>query len=112
MTSVIFSRDSFGFVGFSVSGHSGYAEEGSDIVCSAISSCCELVLNQLCDSFGYNIDVTIDPKRTYIGCDSRNVCQCKESRQIVSGIIDGFYRTVSDISKQYPRFVKCTITEV
>ena len=24
--------------GFSVSGHSGYAEEGSDIVCAAVSS--------------------------------------------------------------------------
>ena len=113
MTGVIFFRDSSSrYVGFSVSGHSGYADEGSDIICSAISSCCELVLNQLCDSFGYEIDVTVDPKRTFVGCDSRKACLSNESRDIISSVIDGFYRTASDIEKQYPSFIKCTITEV
>ena len=30
--------------GFSVSGHSGYAEEGSDIVCAAVSAAVTFVL--------------------------------------------------------------------
>ncbi len=112
MTSVIFSRDSSGFIGFTVSGHSGYADEGSDIVCAAVSSCCELVLNQLCDSFGFDIDVTVDPERAFVGCDSRKAHAKNNSRDIISSVIDGFYRTVKDIENQYPQFVKCTITEV
>ena len=113
MTSVVFFRDSSAhFVGFSVKGHSGYAVEGSDIVCSAVSSCCELVLNQLCDSFGYNIDVSIDSQNAAVGCDSRKACTTKESKIIISNVLDGFYRTVNDIVKEYPRFIKCSITEV
>lgn len=113
MTSVVFFKDSSShFVGFTVKGHSGYAVEGSDIVCSAVSSCCELVLNQLCDSFGYDIDVSIDPKNAAVGCDSRRACISQESKIIVSNVLDGFYRTVNDIVNEYPRFVKCTITEV
>ena len=112
MTSVVFLRDSLGFVGFTVSGHSGYSEEGSDIVCAAVSSCCELVLNQLCDSFGFDVGVNIDPERAFVGCDSRKMHANQNSREIIASVIDGFYRTVKDIAMQYPRFVKCTITEV
>jgi uncharacterized protein YsxB (DUF464 family) len=113
MTSVVFLKDSSSqFVGFSVSGHSGYAVEGSDIVCSAVSSCCELVLNQLCDSFGFDIDVSIDPENAAVGCDSRKEGISKESKIIISNVLDGFYRTVNDIVKEYPRFIKCSITEV
>ena len=38
MTEVTLFRDSNGIVGFEASGHTDYAEEGSDIVCSAISA--------------------------------------------------------------------------
>ena len=113
MTSVVFFKDhSSCFVGFSLKGHSGYADEGGDIVCAGLSSCCEMVLNQLSDSFGFDVDITIDQKTAAVGCDSRKCGTVKESRETISKIIDGFYRTVSDIEKQYPRFVKCSITEV
>ena len=37
MTNITFYKTNNSFVGFRVSGHSGYAEEGSDIVCAGIS---------------------------------------------------------------------------
>ncbi len=116
MTSVVFSRDaSVGFVGFSVSGHSGYAEEGGDIVCSAISSCTELVLNQL-DAFGIVYELAIDSRNADVRCFFKKVSNdCKndqEPQRLFSVILEGFHKTVDDISKEYPRFVKCTITEV
>lgn len=113
MTSVVFFRDgSSHFVGFTMSGHSGYACEGHDIVCSALSACCELVLAQLCDSFGFDVCVNVDPKTASVGCDTRKSGTTKESLDIISNLLDGFYRTSSEIQKQYPRFVKCSITEV
>ena len=38
MTTVRFYVSGGEFVGFEVTGHTGYAEEGSDIVCSAVSA--------------------------------------------------------------------------
>ena len=113
MTSVTFLKDRNDlFVGFSMKGHSGYSHEGSDIVCAGLSACCEMILNQLCDSFAFDVKVTVDEKTAAVGCDSRNGGTVKESQETISKIIDGFYRTVSDIQNQYPRFVKCSITEV
>ena len=113
MTSVTFLKDQNGFlVGFSMKGHSGYADAGSDIVCAGLSACCEMILNQLCDSFSFDVKVTVDEKTAAVGCDARNCGTVKESQETISKIIDGFYMTVSDIQKQYPRFVKCSITEV
>ncbi len=43
-----------GYDGFSVSGHSGYSEAGSDIVCAAVSSAVMLTVNSCID--GFNVD--------------------------------------------------------
>ncbi|MCD7786042.1 MAG: ribosomal-processing cysteine protease Prp [Oscillospiraceae bacterium] len=42
------------YKGFSVSGHSGYSEAGSDIVCAAVSSAVMLTVNSCID--GFNVD--------------------------------------------------------
>ena len=43
MTTVTFYTDGKRITGFDAKGHSGYAEEGSDIVCAAITSAVRLV---------------------------------------------------------------------
>ena len=42
MTKIEFFNHDGRINGFAVSGHSGYAEEGSDIVCAAVSSAVKL----------------------------------------------------------------------
>ena len=42
MTTVTFHSEGERLTGFTVSGHSGYAEEGADIVCAAITSAVRL----------------------------------------------------------------------
>ena len=42
MTTVAFSMEGDRIVSFEVRGHSGYAEEGEDIVCAAVSSAVNL----------------------------------------------------------------------
>ena len=44
MTKVVIFKSKSHILGFEISGHSGYAEEGSDIVCSAISSISQMVV--------------------------------------------------------------------
>ena len=51
MTKCEFFRDGERITGFSVSGHSGYAEAGSDIVCAALSAVVAMVeatINDVC----------------------------------------------------------------
>ncbi|MCC8130522.1 MAG: ribosomal-processing cysteine protease Prp [Oscillospiraceae bacterium] len=44
------------YKGFSVSGHSGYSEAGSDIVCAAVSSAVMLTVNSCIDGFDVNAE--------------------------------------------------------
>lgn len=51
MTRVEFFTQEERITGFSISGHSGYGEEGSDILCAAISSAVNLtecIINDVC----------------------------------------------------------------
>ena len=112
MTTVIFFKDTKQvYCGFSVSGHSGYGTEGEDIVCAAISSCTELVLNTL-DSFGITYDTEIDPDKAYVGCRVSKSENNKKSDDTASLVFESFKRTICDIEKEYQRYVKCIVTEV
>ena len=42
MTTVTFYMEGERIVGFTVQGHSGYADEGSDIICAAVTSAVRL----------------------------------------------------------------------
>ena len=48
--------------GFTVSGHSGYSESGSDIVCAAVSAMVMLVCNTITEKFGESAVVSVDDK--------------------------------------------------
>ena len=50
MTTIAFHLEGSRIVGFDVKGHSGYADEGSDIVCAAVTSAvrlCECTINDV-----------------------------------------------------------------
>ena len=47
-------------VGFWIQGHSGYAEEGSDIVCAAVSSAAYMTANTILEVLGISADVTAE----------------------------------------------------
>ena len=52
MTTVTFQTEGSRIVGFEVKGHSGYAPEGEDIVCAAITSAVRLVEATVNDVMG------------------------------------------------------------
>lgn len=54
--------------GFIVSGHSGYACAGSDIVCSAISSVSQMVCVGLENVLNLAPKIKIDDKNAYLSC--------------------------------------------
>lgn len=60
MTEITFIKRNGLYVGFNAIGHAGYAEEGKDIVCSAISALTINTVNSLTDI--NNEDVSVDIK--------------------------------------------------
>ncbi len=59
MTVVTFRTEGERIIGFDSQGHSGYAEEGSDIVCAAITSAIRLVDATINDVLGLAASVKI-----------------------------------------------------
>ena len=59
MTTVAFHTEGSRLTGFEARGHSGYAEEGADIVCAAVTSAVRLVECNLNDVMGLSAAVKI-----------------------------------------------------
>ena len=62
MTTVSFLVEQARIVGFDVQGHSGWGEEGSDIVCAAVTSAVRLVEATVNDVMGLCAAVKVNPQ--------------------------------------------------
>ena len=60
MTSITFFRKNGLFVAVEALGHTGYAEEGEDIVCSAVSSIIQTAVLGLMQAAGIKVDYNVD----------------------------------------------------
>ena len=59
MTTVTFYMEGERIVGFTVQGHSGYADEGSDIICAAVTSAVRLTECAVNDVLGLGASVKV-----------------------------------------------------
>ncbi len=66
MTKVKFSRRDGKFFAVECIGHTGYAEEGQDIVCAAISSIVQTAVLGLLQVVGINVDYTVKENEGYL----------------------------------------------
>ena len=60
MTKVVFYKKDEMLKGFLIKDHSGYDEEGYDIVCSSISSAAYLTANTLTEIVGAKADIKVE----------------------------------------------------
>ena len=109
MTTIEFVPDKrYGFSAFRVSGHSGYADEGSDIVCAYISSAVEMVIALLCDSYGVEAELDISEDTACVKCVISDSSSNEEKKDDIAKIITVLYDRLSDLARLYPRNVKIT----
>lgn len=85
---------------FSISGHSGYAESGSDIVCAAVSSMTMLVANTITDVFKDKADIKVDEAQNEVSL--RLINGSEKSMEL----IEGFKREIIQLVLDYPEFIK------
>jgi hypothetical protein len=103
MIAVTFYKNGADFLGFEMKGHSGYAFEGEDIVCAAVSSAAYLTANNITDFFAIKADVTVEDgymKLTAPASDNLN------------RLLDGFYQHLLQLSGQYKKDINVNISEV
>jgi len=111
MTRVVVKKSALtGFSVISTEGHSGYADEGSDIVCAALSSANELVINIL-ESFSADIELDIDAEKPYFCCRALQNDINIEKKDDLQRIAKGYVKFVSDLADTYPKYLKIS-TEV
>ena len=89
--------------GFSVSGHSGYAEAGSDIVCAAISTAvtmAEATINEVC---GAKAKVRVKDEQARITLTLPVSC---DEEDAVQAVLAGMLITLCGIRDDYPDYIE------
>ena len=105
MIQVTFAVESKIITGFEVSGHSGFSEQGSDIVCAAVSSAAYMTANTVTDVLDLNCFVTADDGLMILKLS-------KEEAEKAQDILNGFLLHINALSKEYADFIDLKISEV
>ena len=103
----IYVTDRGNIVGFDISGHAGFSESGTDIVCAAVSSAAYMVGNTLTEVIRADIDTVINDKLGImkVMISSKDVNRC-------SDIMNGFKLHLILLEEMYPKNIKVNYVEV
>lgn len=83
--------------GVRISGHSGYANEGSDIVCASVSSAVYMVANTLTEVIDADVDIKVN--------DAFLELSLRTTTSYTDMLIDGLYLHLNQLSGQYPQYI-------
>ena len=105
MTTITFYKTGGLYYGFEEQGHTGYAESGDDILCSALSAMTMLIINTIEVSYASSVDYTIDEETT----DIKLICKSAlpkyekdEKKQFaISGLIQAYFFQLMDLVEEY-----------
>ena len=89
--------------GFSVSGHSGYAEAGADIVCAAVSAVvtmAEATINDVCGAKA-KVRVKVEDARVTLTLPA----SCDEE-ETVQAVLAGMMLTLVSLRDDYPDYIE------
>lgn len=103
MTRCEFFTEDDRITGFSVSGHSGYAESGSDIVCAAISAAvtmAEATINEVC---GAKAKVRVKDEDACVILTLPASC---DEEQTVQAVLAGLLLYLCSLRDDYPDYIE------
>ena len=103
MTRCEFFTDNDRITGFSISGHSGYGEAGSDIVCAAISAVvtmAEATINEVC---GAKAKVRVKEEDARVTLMLPTSC---DEEDAVQAVLAGMMLTLCSMRDDYPDYIE------
>ena len=89
--------------GFSVSGHSGYAEAGQDIVCAAISAVVAMAETTINDVCGAKAKVRVKEEDARITLTLPTSC---DEEDAVQAVLAGMMLTLCSMRDDYPDYIE------
>ena len=89
--------------GFSVSGHSGYSEAGTDIICAAISAVITMAEATINDVCGAKAKVRVKEEDARVTLTLPASCDEEES---VQAVLAGMMLTLCSLRDDYPDYIE------
>ena len=89
--------------GFSVSGHSGYGEEGADIVCASVSTAVQFASAVISDVLGVSAKTRVNEKDARVTLTLPASC---EEEDAVQAVLSGMMLTMCALRDQYPDYIE------
>lgn len=109
MITVSFKLEGARIVGFTCRGHSGFASEGEDIVCAAVSSVVRMTECAVNDVAGAEAQTSVDPADASVSLFLPKEAD-KETEEICQAVLTAMMISLSKISEEYPENI--TVLEV
>ena len=109
MTKISVYKKGSHIAGYIVEGHTGYADEGSDIVCAAVSTVATHTLNGLTDVV--KILVGYEIRDAYLECIVPDNLS-EEERKQSDILLDAMYQTLKSLEEQYKEYITIIDMEV
>ena len=103
MTRCEFFTENDRITGFSVSGHSGYAEAGADIVCAAVTAVVTMAEATINDVCGAKAKVRVKDANARITLTLPASCDEEES---VQAVLAGMLLTLCSLRDDYPDYIE------
>ena len=103
MTKCEFFTEDDRITGFSVSGHSGYAEAGQDIICAAISAVVTMAEATINDVCGAKAKVRVKEEDARVTLTLPAACDEEES---VQAVLAGMLLTLCNLRDEYPDYIE------
>ena len=103
MTRCEFFTENDRITGFSVSGHSGYAEAGADVVCAAVSAVVTMAEATINDVCGAKAKVRVKDADARVTLTLPASCDEEES---VQAVLAGMLLTLCSLRDDYPDYIE------
>ena len=103
MTRCEFFTEDDRITGFSVSGHSGYAEKGEDIVCAAITALVTMAEATINDVCGAKAKVRVKEQDVRITLTLPTSCDEEET---VQAVLSGMMLTLISLREEYEDYIE------
>ena len=103
MTRCEFFTEDDRITGFTISGHSGYAEAGQDIICAAISAVVTMAEATINDVCGAKAKVRVKEEDARVTLTLPASCDEEES---VQAVLAGMMLTLCSLRDDYPDFIE------
>ena len=104
MTTVRMLSSNGKYVGFRVTGHSGYADAGEDILCASITSAVQMTANGITECVRAKAEITVN--------DADISLKLLDEDKTAQIMLDSFYLHMVALQEQFSSNLKIEISEV